>query len=251
MEIRMAEISKYIKLHKNVKLAELEALFPGISAMTLRRDLSKLEALGEIVRTHGGARSVDDISRIKEELYTQRALENTDRKSAIAEKAVAIPRTGQTIFLDTGTTIAALAELLTDEKLLVITPAPNIAIECAKKPHVTVFVTGGFLNNDNLSLSGEWDSAFMADVNIDIAYMASSAYSLSSGFTCGSYNESVIKKDIISKATKVVMLMDNTKLDKSMPFTFARLRDIDVFVTDNILPEELSSEFIKNEVEVL
>ena len=251
METRMAEISKYIKLHKNVKLAELEALFPDISTMTLRRDLSKLEDIGEIVRTHGGARSVDDISRIKEELYTQRALENTDRKSVIAKKSINIPRIGHTIFLDTGTTIAALAELLTDEKLLVLTPAPNIAIECAKKPNVTVFVTGGFLNNDNLSLSGEWDSSFMADVSIDVAYMASSAYSLPSGFTCGSYNESVIKKEIISKATKVVMLMDGTKLDKSMPFTFARPKDIDVFVTDNVLPEEVSSEFINNKVEVL
>ena len=41
------------------------------------------------------------------------------------------------------------------------------------------------------------------------------------------------------KARLVVMLMDKTKIDKMLPFTFCNMEDVDVLVTDGALPEEL------------
>ena len=41
------------------------------------------------------------------------------------------------------------------------------------------------------------------------------------------------------------MLMDTTKIYRSMPFTFATLDDIDVLVTDSSLSENIKNEIKK------
>jgi DeoR/GlpR family transcriptional regulator of sugar metabolism len=55
-------------------------------------------------------------------------------------------------------------------------------------------------------------------------------------------NENEFKANVIKKARRRVMLMDTTKLNRSMPFTFANLNDIDVLITDSSLPEEVKAE---------
>ncbi len=37
------------------------------------------------------------------------------------------------------------------------------------------------------------------------------------------------------------MLMDKTKIDRVLPFTFCKLEDVDVLITDAPLPEEIVS----------
>ena len=37
------------------------------------------------------------------------------------------------------------------------------------------------------------------------------------------------------------MLMDSSKVGKSMPFTFARLSDVDVLISDDGFPAELKA----------
>ncbi|HOV69525.1 MAG TPA: DeoR/GlpR transcriptional regulator, partial [Clostridia bacterium] len=53
----------------------------------------------------------------------------------------------------------------------------------------------------------------------------------------GTFSECELKRAIIKKTRQKILLMDSSKLERSMPFTFARMNDIDIFVTDgNILP---------------
>ncbi|OQA13544.1 MAG: hypothetical protein BWY62_01314 [Firmicutes bacterium ADurb.Bin356] len=47
------------------------------------------------------------------------------------------------------------------------------------------------------------------------------------------------------------MLMDKSKLDRSLPFTFATLKDIDMLITDSPLSFELMLEAKDANVEVL
>ena len=51
------------------------------------------------------------------------------------------------------------------------------------------------------------------------------------GFTCGNYSEGEFKQLIIKKARRVVLLMDSSKIDKSLPYTFAEIGDVDAVIT--------------------
>ena len=79
---------------------------------------------------------------------------------------------------------------------------------------------------------------YVKGLNIDIAFMAASAFSRNSGFTCGDYFEAEIKRLIMKKAQTNVMLMDSSKIDCGMPYTFAKLSDIDILITDEPLPAD-------------
>ena len=56
---------------------------------------------------------------------------------------------------------------------------------------------------------------------------------------------------VIRKARKVVMIMDLSKVDKNLSYTFATLKDIDVIITDKKPSPELMKEFQNAGVELV
>jgi DeoR family transcriptional regulator, fructose operon transcriptional repressor len=248
---RREQIKQYILDKGHVQITQLETQFPDVSVMTLRRDIAYLEEQGEIIRIKGGARSVKSLSPSGEDLFGLRMSENNDAKMIIAKKAVDYAETRRSIFIDSGTTMFWLAKVLPDQNLYVITSGPNIALEIIKKGNPLVTLIGGQLSRNNLSDSGILALEFVNRINIDIAFLATSAFSLRSGFTVGNQDECELKKLVIRKAEKKIMLMDSSKIDKNMPFTFANLQDIDILISNEELPDEIKQEAAKNQVIVL
>lgn len=208
--------------------------FSEYSVMTLRRDLSYLESKGYLVRTHGGAVSRDKFRREGEEdAYSMRSRENREAKIAIAEKAAGFVEKGRSVYLDAGSTIMQLAKLLKDDTYTIITSAVNTALELMKKPRISVFVPGGLVNPNTLSCSGPSALDVLSQVNIDLAFMSASGFSIDRGFTVSNMNECELKRNVIRKANKVFLLMDTGKFNKDLAFTFADLDDIDYLVCED------------------
>lgn len=229
-------ISELIQSQPFISLKELEEKFPEVTSMTLRRDIEYFEKLGELIKVRGGARSMKFITSTSDDGYAEREKENYNSKLAIASKALSFIESGKSYFFDSGTTIMRLAENIPDEHITITTPGPNIALELAKKRNPIINLVGGIVNRDSISVTGSRAIDFLADVNIDVAFMTPSGYSQSNGFSCGNYAESELKNFIAKKARTVIMLMDASKLDKNFPYTFCRLTDINVLVTDKMIP---------------
>ncbi len=182
---RRDAINQLIQSRGEIHLNELIALFPDVSSITLRRDLESLERQGHIVRTRGGAKSIAHLSMVKEAVYTQRQTSNISAKLTIAEKAASLVEDDSSIYIDSGTTCMFFAQLLPDQNLFVLTPAPNVALELVKNANIKVSLTGGQLNRETLTLSGSNAVEYVKTLNIDLAFMAASAFSPDSGFSCG------------------------------------------------------------------
>lgn len=248
---RREEINQFIQSRGEIHLSELEKKYPDISSMTLRRDLDALERDGAIVRIRGGAKSLSHLSMIKELAYAQRQAQNIEGKIEIAQKAVAFVEQGRSIYVDSGTTCMCLAQRITDQNLFVLSPAPSIGMELIKRPGIKVNLTGGQLNRETLTMSGFNATEYVKGINIDLAFIAASAFSLNSGFSCGDFYEAELKRIIIKKAQKVILLMDHTKLDSGLPYTFAKLNHIDVWVTDKNLPGQVQKAAAHAKVKIL
>ena len=232
---RRASLLEFIQTHGEVSTEALFTLFPDKTPKTIRRDLTYLEQAGAILRSHGRARVNKQFLAQPEPYYSERESENVSAKNALAVAAAPLLRDRRAIFLDSGTTMMALAQLLPDNNLTVVTAAPNIALYIAsKKPSCSVLLTGGNLSPKTLSCSGYGSAEIIRLINIDLAFMATSAFSSHAGFTVGEHFEGELKRAVINKAEKVVMLMDHSKNRKSMPFTFARPQDIDTLVCDRL-----------------
>lgn len=229
---RREKILNLLRENGTVMFKDLEKRFPDVSGMTLRRDIAFFENLGEVVRIRGGARYVRTLGG-QEDVYALRAVKNQELKDRIARIAVRYFETRRSIYLDAGSTVMSLARAMPDSAYSILTPAPNIAMEVSKRYKPAVTIIGGLINRNNLSVSGMQTEQFTRTLNVDIAFITSSAFSPKNGFTCGYYSEAELKNSMIGKAEKTVILMDSTKFGKSMPFTFASMENIDVLITDS------------------
>lgn len=248
---RQEKIKSILSAKGAVMLHELETVFPSVTPMTLRRDLYRLEEEGLVEKIRGGVRVKSVTPGPAEPAFDLRAAKNREGKRRIAEAALKYIETDRSAYLDAGSTMMAFASLLPDINFIVVTSGPNIAMEVLKRRHPTVNLVGGQVNLNNLCVSGRLALDFIKNVNIDIAFIAPSGFSVRDGFTCGNYGEAELKRAVIKKANRVILLMDSNKVGKSLTFTFAHLKDIDVLITDEPLPESMQPVVQKNGMEMI
>ena len=248
---RRGAIKELLLAKPFVSLHELEVRFPNVSSMTLRRDIEYFESTGDAIKVRGGARSMKFITTSMEENFDSRITEYIQAKEKVAMRAIELIETGRSIFLDSGTTMLKLASLLPDERLTITTTGPNIAMELVKKQQPIINIVGGMLNRDNISVSGNQAIGFLNNINIDIAFIVPSGISAQDGLTSGNYIECELKKLVVSKARRVVALMDASKLDKSLPYTFCDISDIDAIISERELPDDIKARAEENGVEII
>lgn len=250
---RRKTILELLELKGEITLQELKEKLSEVSEMTLRRDLIALEEDRFLKRTHGGAVSLKltGQSNGEEDAYSLRASEQTEAKLAIAEKALELVEVNRSLYFDAGSTMMCLAKKLPDEQFSIICAGINVALELVKHQKVSVLQFGGQVNRNTLSTSGPHALSFIQSVNIDIAFMSASAFSLDSGFSVSNIYEAEVKKLVVQKAKKVVMLVDSSKVGSSMTFSFCSLADVDIWVSDDGLPEEIKKTAAQKAVHIL
>ncbi len=173
-----------------------------------------------------------------EDTFAKRAAVNHELKLAVAGAATQYIKNNSLIFIDSGSTTDSFARLIHDMPITVYTTGTNIANILCQKQLANVYLTGGKLNGKNLSLSGEQALSSLENVNFDIAFMSPSGYAPGSEFSCGNAEEAAIKRYVISKSTKVIMLIDETKVSKSLHYTFCTPAEVDVIVSGKKFPSE-------------
>ena len=241
-KVRREKIRQLLQTKAYVSLAELCSVFPDVSEMTLRRDIEYFEEIGEAIKVRGGARSTKFITTSTDDSMATRMGENVDSKVKIARAAAAHLETGRSIFIDSGSTLQQLVKFVQNERYIFTTTNPAVALELATIGNPVVNITGGRLDSAYQALAGLQAMRFIADINIDIAILSSSGLSLKSGFTGGNYAECELKRAVVEKADRVIMLMDSSKIGRSLPYTFCSLEDVSTLICDAPLPESLASE---------
>ena len=250
---RIWAINSYIQLKGQVHLRDLTALYPNVSAMTIRRDIDYLERMGHVVRTRGGAKSINHLTHIKEDAYSKRAGLQNEAKMIIASKAAETEFVGDSgaIYFDSGTTVMSLVSIMQPGDIFAVTSGPNIALELCRGRAARTVLLGGTIAPDNLSISGNSAVEQVKSINISTAFIATSGYSVGAGFTIGNFDESELKRTVVSKASRVVVLMDISKIGHNLPYTFAHMSDVDYLICDSAPPAEVLEAARQSSVKVL
>lgn len=248
---RISEIESLINKRGKLSLKSLSENFPHVSQMTLRRDLLALEKDGKIIRVRGGAMSVQDAQKISNVPYTKKSATHTDEKIQIAQKTAGLIDEGVSFYLDAGTTAMYLAKEMPDLRYNVFTNGLAVATELAKKKNVSIHLLGGVLIKENLSTTSSLASTYFTDTNFEVAVLSAAAFTPENGFSCSSQMEADLCRLICKKAKSVYMMLDSSKIGKIKPYTFARLEDINVLITDSLFPETLKAELKEMDIVLL
>ena len=91
----------------------------------------------------------------------------------------------------------------------------------------------------------------LSKINIDVAFISASGYSEECGFTCGFEEQVKLRRLLIEKARSVIILMDSTKFGRMLPYTFAKMEDVNFLVTDQTPSQEMLELAQKNNVTIL
>lgn len=242
--LRMVEEAGSISIH------ELSQQLPDISDMTIRRDLEALDQERRLVRIHGGARSLSQLVGT-DGYFTQRKQRRIAEKYSIARRAAEIVRPNMSIYLDSGSTAMALAQSLPDEKYLIFTTGINCAIELARLEQPDVYLIGGRVSKSSYSTSGSSSIDELSRMSFDLAFMGVAGYSPGEGFSTGSSEDAILKRQVIRRSERCCILMDSSKYGVVTTFLVASLTDVDYVVSDDGLPESMLEELKRANVKLL
>jgi len=203
-----------------------------VSEMTIRRDIDRLEELGIVRRVTGGAIALP--RKVDEPSFHTRVVEAPDSKAHIAEAVVNMLHPEETVILDSGSTVLAVARALRGRQLglTIITPSLLAAIELSDEPDTTVIVTGGALRAEELSLTGADAVDTFAHYNADAFVMGVAGVHVGRGLSDYHRGESAVKKAAIAASDRVIVAVDGTKLGRSTLVNIAPVSSADVIVCD-------------------
>jgi DeoR family fructose operon transcriptional repressor len=238
-----------------VAVVELAQRF-DVTTETIRRDLDSLERQGALVRVHGGAVSPERGSTTELPLV-ERTQRRSDEKQAIARRALEVLPEGfsGSIFLDAGTTTAAVAELLVPHLAAVrgradiVTHSLTIASILATQD-VSLTLVGGRVRGVTAAAVGAATVRAIDGLRPDIAFVGTNGVSADFGLSTPDPDEADVKRAIVHAARRVVVVTDSSKHDRELLTAFASLDDIDVLVTDAAPSAPLAQALAAADVEV-
>jgi DeoR family transcriptional regulator of aga operon len=224
------------------------------SVATIRRDLQELETRGLLLRTHGGAVSLEPLfyeAFRKDESFTDLIGRQAAEKRRIGQAAAEMIEPGNAISLTHGTTTAEVIRCLRyGSGIKVVTNAVNIAMELSKRKDIEVFVTGGHLWGDRFSLVGSAAIDALRQVNVDIAFLGADGIDPSAGLTCRSPEEAAVNRVIVKQARKRIVVIDHTKFGVVASWSVCRVEDCAMIITDKATTKKLIDPYVKRGVEV-
>jgi DeoR/GlpR family transcriptional regulator of sugar metabolism len=231
-EERKLRIREILSVQRTVTAIELTRVL-SVTSATIRRDLAALESEGFLVRSHGGAVSHTSSTNFQVS-YNALAQINLPAKQAIAREAERLILDGDTVFLESSTTVHELAKLLQRRtRLTIVTNSPITLSQLEYGPGVTVMAVGGSLIKENCYLSGMWAHQILQEIRVDKVVLGMSALDPVYGISTANQPEAEIKRLLLKIGKMTIALTDSSKLSKEGFAGVGPITDLDVLVTDS------------------
>lgn len=226
---RRLKILERVAEQEAIQASELARDF-GVSEMTVRRDIQRLERDGFLRQTYGGA--TVHLTRSVELAFNARALQHAREKRLIGMEAAALVADARVVFVGIGTTAEQFARFIrAREDVLVVTASLTIASLLGTRP-LQVVVLGGRVRRNELSCNGPVAQHTLQRYQIDVAVVGAAGVSAEWGLTDLDDDEAEINRIAIERARKVVVIADASKLGQVAATAVAPLHRVATLVTD-------------------
>lgn len=242
---RRHRIMQILQEQGEVSVDQLVQLF-DTSEVTIRKDLTALEANGFLLRRYGGAILMpqDIIEDEQEEL--------SERKIVIARAAAERIRDHNRIIVDSGSTTAALIKQLNGKQgLIVMTNSLSVATELRSlENEPTLLMTGGTWDTRSESFQGKVAEQVLRSYDFDQLFIGADGVDLERGTT--TFNELIGLSQVMADVSReVIVMVESQKIGRKMPNLELNWQQIDVLITDDLLMEQDKAMIEQQNVEVI
>jgi len=231
-----------------VTVEELAARF-DVTPQTIRRDLNELCDLQVLARTHGGAIIASSVENLS---YEARRFIAAAEKRDIGLAAAALIPNQCSLFINIGTTTEEVANALQNhQNLLVITNNLNVAMALYRHPTIEVITAGGLVRRSDGAVIGSSAVELIRQFKVDIAVIGASALEEDGSLLDYDPREVSVSRAIIDNARRVLLVCDQTKLDRAAPVRIGHISEIHAFVTDRLTSSRLRDLCASHDVQLI
>ncbi|USE36209.1 DeoR/GlpR family DNA-binding transcription regulator [Endozoicomonas sp. SCSIO W0465] len=207
----------------------------AVSHMTIRRDITSLEAQGKVVSVSGGVQLSETL--MHEPSHDAKRSLHHGEKVAIGRKAAELIAKESCIYLDAGTTTLEVAHHISQrDDLLVVTNDFMIISFLMNNSGCELYHTGGRVDRKNKSCVGDKAARMLKSINIDLAFVSTSSWD-QRGITTPSEDKVLVKQAIVNAALKSVLVSDSSKYGRMATFNAIALERFDSIISDSSLSE--------------
>jgi DeoR family fructose operon transcriptional repressor len=230
---------------------DLETLCRELDASesSVRRDLDQLEAENLLKRVYGGAVPLHSSGNGSFD-FTVESGRFSDEKSRIARLTAGLIEDGQTVILDGGSTVAAVAGELAGKPLHIVTNSLPIAETLEARRNIELTLTGGYLDPRIRVMLGPLCEQMLGLIRADVLIMGIGSVS-EAGF---SNNNTLVvgsEQKMIEIASRVIIVADHTKFGRGAMIPVAPLDSVHTVVSDSALAPEYVGMLRGKGIEVL
>ena len=217
-----------------VTYRDLEARLDA-SPATIRRDLTRMEGAGQIIRVHGGAKRAEGTARLLGTPFDQAITLNLAAKQAIGRTAAALCEPGEGVMIDGGSTTLQMCPHLCGLNLQVLTNSLHIVGELLPQVGTRILLpSGAVFREQNIILAPAGEDS-MPRFHAPKLFMGAAAVGPQ-----GVMQHDVIlvaaERRLMALAEQVILLVDSSKFGSSSGAIVCGLDEVDVLITDAGIP---------------
>ena len=228
----------------------------GSSAPSIRRDLTRLEKRGLILRTHGGAALIEPLLYEPfryDTSFQARERRFVDEKRRIGVAAAELVEPGDTIGITAGTTTTQVGRALRHRKgVHLVTNAINIGMELCNQPAIKTTLTGGTLAWAwAFALAGPLALATLNDLFLDKVFLSVTGFDVERGASTLEMEEATVARAMVRQTRQVIVVADSSKMGLVRAAIVCPLASVHTLVTDTKLPAARRKQIEKLGVRVI
>lgn len=235
---REEQIISLLREQSFISVQELAARL-YVSPSSIRRDLTRLEALGVVRRNYGGVVAAG--GNPTSPPIAMRSEVNKAAKRAIAKKASVLLRDNLSVLLDDSTTAAAMVEFLAPCKGISLFTNNLETASAATERGICTYLLGGALPPDSATVTvGSFALDMLRAIHVDICFFSTSALSESGDLFDSTEPHNLLRREMLRHADTRVLLCDSSKFLRTSIYRSAHVDDINYICTDKPLPPQIT-----------
>lgn len=248
-EARQKRILEILNFQGSASVSDLSARL-GVSEVTVRKDLSQLEAENRLYRTHG--RAVPICSYVVNRHLNEKEKIYSKEKMAIGRVAASLVKENDSLLIASGTTVLYAAKEMMDARgLTVISASVSVSSILSQNKGIDVVQLGGIVRESSVSVVGSFAENMLTNFNCSRLLMGADGVDLQYGVTTTNIMEASLNQMMMKASKQTILLVDSSKFGKRGFSKICDVGDVDIVITDAGIPQNYLDSLKESGVEVI
>ena len=218
----------------------------GVSAVTIRNDLSELADAGLLIRTRGGGLPAFHPASF------ERQRRCVEEKTRIARVAATMIEDGDEVMITAGTTTSIIPRFLLGKRDVKIVTNSTLMLPYVRvNPGLQLTMAGGEFRPAVEALVGPNTLRDLSQFHVSKAFLGTDGFTLEKGVTADSVEVAEVVRKMAEQSRQKILMADSSKLGRAGFAHIMQPDRIDVLITDSGIDAQDIAKFEERNIRVI